>query len=514
MSAHRSTLTCLRWANSWLSILPVVYVLSPLALIGLRCLRTLPPSAWALLGIYVLTQLGPVLFTPVPALALLAATFRTLLLFGLIGIGHYLREAPAIRPVLWGLGLVYLTATVFSQIQGVDWLSGRLIHPYLTTTSLGLAGAYGVWFCLYLPGRWTWRAPGALLALGILLASGSRGPLLATVLGVIFGLMMGRHRRWWLTGAAGITGALLLALVLVGQKAQIATLERFQQFDLAGRQVIWQNTLALIQDVPLGGIGSYRVGTALAPTGDCYFLTVPDRSDACPAWVRASGQPWLIAHNGVLHQWAETGPVGTLGLFALIGTVLFLSVRRRDALVVAALSGVILTNIIDNTWIVPGLISGELFWILAGTQLRHLQSKDLRGASLTSAAVFAVLSVPIVAITLPQRSVSPLNFQLLAAPPTFTPGQAYRLVAQLKGEAGQYRASLNSCTIGCRSVRITDFSVTAQGGTLAIPDLTLANVPQQRLELRLYAGGPLALKPLAVYRWTVRATSAAASATP
>lgn len=432
-------------------------------------------------------------------------------MFGLIGVGHRLAEARRLWPVLLGLGVVYLTAVIYSHWQGVDWLSGRLLHPYLTATSLGVAGAYGVWLCLFLPGRWEWRAPGALVSLGVILASGSRGPLIAAAVGVLAGLLMGRNRRWWLAAGATIATAALLTAILLGQRAQIATLERFQQLDLAGRQVIWQNTLALIRDVPLGGVGSYRVGTVLAPPSDCYLFSSVERTETCPAWVQVSGQPWIIAHNGALHQWAETGPLGVLGLMSLLGAALFIGLRRRDALVVAAATGIVLTNIIDNTWIVPGPLSGELFWILLGTQFRHFQREDLPGTSLTGTAILAILALPALAMTLPSTAGSPLNLRLFAAAPTFTPGEPYRLVMQVQGQSGRYAVSLNSCTLGCRPVRTTALAVTPEGGTLQIPDLLLGNEPQQRLELRVYADGPLALRPLAVYQWSVKAEAAASS---
>lgn len=504
----------LRWINAWLTALPVAYILSPAAVIGLPFLRTLPPAARALLLLFVVSQLLPAVFAPTPLLALLLAALRILLMFGLIGIGHALQESGRLRLALPGLGLVYLTALVYSQWQGVDWLSGRLIHPYLTTTSLALTAAYGLWLCLFLPGRWAWRAPGALLALGALFASGSRGPLIAAVIGVMAGLMMGRKRRLWTGVTALAAGAVLVGVLVIGEKGQIATLERFRQLDLAGRQVIWHNTLDLIHDLPVGGVGAYRVGTALAPTSECYLFAALSDEAGCPTWIRLSGQPWLIAHNGVLHQWAETGPLGTLGLLSLLGASLFVAARRRDPLGFAVLSGVVVTNIIDNTWLVPGAVSGELFWIMVGTQLRHFSRTDLPGASLTGTGVLAIVGLPLLGIASSSPAPAPLRMALFSAAPTIPAGSPYRLLAQFQGQPGTYMVSLASCSLGCRSVRTAGVKVTEEGGTLVIPDLRLGTEAQQRMELRLYADQPLALRPLAVYRWQVNVTAPASTAAP
>ncbi|ADV68609.1 O-antigen ligase family protein [Deinococcus maricopensis] len=501
------------WIKPWLAALPALYFLSPLALLGLFALRNLPRPVLWLLIFYALSQLLPALLTPEPLLALALASLRTLLLFGLLGLGQRLQTPKQLRPALIGLSAVYLTALLFSSLQGVDLLTTRLTHPYMTSITLGLVSAYGIWLCIFLPGRWLWRLPIGLLALTVLLLSGSRGPLLVMGIGLLTGFLVNQGRKW-LVGTL-LAGAIILAggVSFLGQRTQLAALNRLEQLDLTGRQFIWQNTLSIIQNAPLSGVGSYRLGHSLASPSECYTFTRPNERNACPAWARALGQPWLIAHNATLQQWAETGPLGTLGLFLLLGAALWISVTRRDPLASAFLTGVLLLNVTDNTLLVPGPFIGEMFWIVVGLQLRQFRLPDLGGAGMTGAGLLLLLSIPIIAMSLPGRNEQAVSLQLqfFAADPHPARADPYGIVAQFKGRPGRYTVSFNTCFEGCRALQTAALTVQDNRGVLAVPDLKLSPIPEQRVELRIYPAEGITLRPIATYSWPVSLTSIAAA---
>ncbi len=77
----------------------------------------------------------------------------------------------------------------------------------------------------------------------------------------------------------------------------------------------------------------------------------------------------MIAHNVTLQQLAETGPLGLLGLFVLLGVVVVSAVWVRDPLGVAVLSGMLLATATDNILVVPSPGVAEVFWVTVGAVL-------------------------------------------------------------------------------------------------------------------------------------------------
>ena len=157
MSASPEAGSAPLWHRVWLALLAPLYFISPLALLSLPSLRTLPRSAQGLLLLYALSQQLPALLTSSPVEASLLALARTLLMGGLIGMGVQWRRSERLMPLGIGLILVFATALVISLINGVPLLSSRLSHPYMTSITLGLAGALAFWLGLFGQGKPWWR---------------------------------------------------------------------------------------------------------------------------------------------------------------------------------------------------------------------------------------------------------------------------------------------------------------------------------------------------------------------
>jgi O-antigen ligase len=493
-----------RWLIPWLAALPTLYVISPLALLALPQLRRLPRVVWWILAFYALSQQLPALFSPEPLLASLLALARTALMFGLIGVGVLLARTGRLRWLGWGLLIVYVTALTSTLLGGTDLLIQRLSHPYMTPITLGLAGALGLWLSVFTGGRLLWRVPLGLLALGVLLLSGSRGPLAAALVGCVAGLVMRRGRRMALGVLAG--AALLAGGFYLGSRLEVGAITRLGSADTTGRDTVWYNTLTVIRSAPWSGVGSYRLGTRLAPPGgSCeLFVSAGGEVPTCPAWVEKLGNPWLIAHNVSLQQLAETGPLGLLGLFVLLGAVAAASLQSRDPLAVAVISGLLVATANDNTLLVPSPFFAEVFWVVAGTQLARLRAVGLGTGGLTAGLMLA-LSLPLLVSALPAPPLPAARLTLLNAPTLVESSRDYTAFVQFDAPPGQYRASLHSCLDSCAQIATLAFTIQDDVSPVLLLSGHLHNVAQQRLELRLQPGrASLRLEPIGTRSWTVR----------
>jgi O-antigen ligase len=496
------------WIRVWLALLAPLYFFAPVAVFALPALRRLPRAAWWVLGFYALSQQLPALLTPEPLLNSGLALARTLLMLGFMALGASLNSTRQLAPLGVGLAVVYVTALGMTGLDGLNPLSQRLGHPYMTPITLGLAGAAGIWVTVFAGGRLWWRVPLGVAALGILLLSGSRGPLAAALVGTALGFAVRQSRRVALGILAG--AALLAGGFYLGQRLDLPAINRLGNADTSGRDLVWNNALSVIRSEPVSGVGSYRLGTRLSPPGEgCTLWPAPDGSlTPCPAWIDRLGQPWLIAHNVTLQELAESGPLGLLGLFVLLGVATAAAWRQRDPLGLAVLSGLLIATANDNTLIVPGPFVGELFWVTVGAVLARMPQRSPAvgwAGGVTAAGLLAALSFPLLVGAL--RPAPPIDASLdaLIAPRRVTDPQNYQAFVRLNLPPGPYRVSLRACRRSCSTVTTLPVTAPASGPT---PLLKLGgdlyDTAEQRVELLVYPGkGTVRPQPLAQTSWTV-----------
>ena len=493
-----------RWIAPWLALLAPLYVVSPLALLALPQLRKLPDTAKWILAFYALSQQLPALFGPEPLLASVLALTRTLLMFGLIGVGVVLGTTERLKSFAIGLGIVFVTAIVYSLSEGLDILTGRLSHPYMTPITLGLGGTLGIWIALFTRGRQLWRVPLGVGGLAILLLSGSRGPLAAALVGCIVGFIFQKGRR---IAAALLVGAALLAGgFLIGDRLGVTAISRLGSADTTGRDLIWYNTLSVIRSQPWTGVGSYRLGKYLAPPGNSctLFADIDGHAAQCPAWISKLGSPWLIAHNAALQQLAETGPLGLLGLFLLLGATLAGSLQARSAIGLAIVTGLMIATINDNTLLLPSPFFAEIFWIVCGLQMMRLRSITLPAATFSSLSII-VLSIPILVAPIYQADNQPMQIGFLQASATVKNAKGYQVIVKFNVPPGEYRASLNTCVDFCVTLVTIPFTSGSNGTPVLTMQGDLFDKYNQRIELRLLSGkSSLDLRPLGIKRWPVK----------
>ena len=363
-----------RWLKVYLALVPVFPPLYLAGFWGLGQLRRLKPWVRWTLFAFLLTQLAAALLSPNPLPSLVLALVRALFILGLIGVGVWLKESQRLGYLLYGYVIVYLVAFWTSwQAWGeklFDW--ARLVHPYYTTVSIGLAGALGILLAAgsrELP-RW-FRLLGGGLALLALLFSGSRGALLLLVTGGLAALALGGRR--YLSALAAGGGALLVAYLATQRERPIHALARILDFDnLNGRDKIWAGALRAFHEHPVGGTGPYQLGPYLdfLHRHGCHLWIGAERLGLrCPEWLEPFYGAWLIAHNTWLHALGETGVVGTVGwaLLYLLGA--YATIRARDPLAAAIFFGFLAMGLVDNPTLVPSLSPAEAFWVALGTAL-------------------------------------------------------------------------------------------------------------------------------------------------
>ena len=474
-----------RWIAPWLALLAPLYVISPLALLALPQLRRLSTTAKYILAFYAVSQQLPALFSPEPLLASGLALARTLLMFGLMGVGVALGSSDRLKPFAIGLGVVFITAIVYSVLGGADVLTSRLGHPYMTSITLGLGGAFGVWIALFSSGRLLWRIPLGLGGIAVLLLSGSRGPLAAALVGCLAGFVIQRGRR---VAIALLLGAGLLAGgVYIGGRLGVSAIARLGNADTTGRDIIWHNTLTVIQSQRWTGVGSYRLGKYLTSSGNSctLFPNANGRTSSCPTWLKNLGNPWLIAHNATLQQLAESGPLGLMGLLLLLGTIILCGLNGRNPLSIAATTGLVISSINDNTLIVPSPFFAECFWIFSGICLKNtvkFQYKNQIVFLITS----ILISAPLYFNLFNSSSISLVKIYLLDKSNTVRSYEDYTVLTGLTVSPGQYRLILESCSIYCVEVAESRFTTVEKNAQIIHLSGSLLKQRKQIIKLKLY----------------------------
>ena len=363
-----------RWLPFYLALVPVFPPLYLAAFAGLRFLRGLAPLTRAGLGAFLGLELLAALFSPRPLVSLVLALLRGLFVLGLLGIGVWLKDRRWLGYPLYGYAVVYLVALLVSaRVLGPALLHwARLVHPYYTTVSLGLAGAVGILLAVGVPRLPRWFRLGAgALAFVVLLLAGSRGAVLALFVGGTAAALVGGARYLKALGGLGLlTG---LALFLAESERKVGAITRLLNLkNLSGRDKVWEGAIAAFQAHPLGGAGPYQLGPYLEHLyrSGCHLWVAAERLGLrCPDWLAPFYGAWLIAHNLVLHALGETGILGTLGWLVLYLLVGYAAVRARDPLLVAIFAGYLAMSLVDNPTLVPSLSLAELFWVAMGMAL-------------------------------------------------------------------------------------------------------------------------------------------------
>jgi O-antigen ligase len=396
-----------RWVPWLIAAVPVFPPLYVAAFGALGELKRAPLLIRWVLLLFAATQLLAALFTPRPLVSLVLAALRVLFILAMISAGYWLRDSARLRPLVWGYMVVFATAFTYTLATlGVAGVQGRMSHPYYYVVSLGLLAAICLWLLVSWRGAspW-WRLAAGALALATLVASGSRGPLLAFVVGIVAAAVAGGRHFLRLLVPIVLLG--VAALGLVPQLRSINPLERLATGGLTGRDQVWQNAFDAFQTSPIGGVGPYQLGpylTFLYKDGCTLNPVLEQNGIHCPEWLRPLTGAWLIAHNAGLHVLAETGVIGLLGYAVVFLLAAWLVWRSRDALLSAIFWGYTAMNVVDVVIAVPSPHFSELGWVVIGMSFRALGVRQAAGEAASAPAGFEPAAPPSGAINTSEQA--------------------------------------------------------------------------------------------------------------
>jgi O-antigen ligase len=151
-------------------------------------------------------------------------------------------------------------------------------------------------------------------------------------------------KKKWLIATSFIFILFVIIFILLNRWERLMNLENPQN-SITQRLNYWRTAIEVIKGHPLFGVGpgnfqevflKYKVGLS---TNTRY------------------------AHNIFLHQWAETGIIGFVGMLSLITTFFIKGISRSKYVFLAALA-FLFHNLIDITYFIPEV--GMFWWILLG----------------------------------------------------------------------------------------------------------------------------------------------------
>ncbi|WP_168733468.1 O-antigen ligase family protein [Deinococcus sp. Arct2-2] len=483
----------------WLGVLPLIPGAGLLSLLALPRFRRLPVGWRALLAAFLALQLLAALLSPQPLLSLPLALIRGGLVVALIVAGYMLGHTRAVRPVLLGYSVVALTAFATTVVlHPAAVFTTRLVHPYYTSVSLGLAGTLGLLLAVtWRGGPWVWRVVGGGLSLGMFLWSGSRGPLIALVAGLAAALVVGLRSQW----KASLLALAGTAVLVLGLQTAVpgGVTSRFLENTLNGRGIFWADALSAGRLHPWGGTGPYQLGPAFSTQysdASCK-LWLPVQTygleGGCPPALDALRGAWLIAHNTAFHLLGETGIIGLSGWLALMGALALAAWRCRDPLVNGVTWAILAMGLVDTPTFLPNVGHAELYWLLGGVGVALAQKNllaDQPAPRLSPAAPLLALAL-LTYFTLPLwlervrpsvRAGVPI-LRALTLPTRLTAGENVTLFLKADLPQGKFRVRGLACPINgpCQNVVQTALKASPSGWTR----LTLKGLPAGRYRLSL-----------------------------
>ncbi|WP_078304884.1 O-antigen ligase family protein [Deinococcus sp. LM3] len=378
MSSFVNLAKKISFAEKFIILLPLIYIISPLSLLGIRNLSALNQELTVVIFFYVVSQLFASLMTDNSLYALLGGSIKTLLILGLIGLGSTMDIRKISICMAAGLCFAILCAFIYSILIGQSILEQRLIHPYMTSTTLGIASAIIVMLAFFaeLP-----RLSSGIQLLSRLIlfstgfvgiiASGSRGAIVCLVSGIVAVLLI--KTDWKRIAYVSLFALIFIYTLYRSSLINFEVFGRLLSLSGSGREIIWDTTRQVIIENPLFGIGTYQLGKYLESQSECVLWV-----QKCPEWVSNiiidTGKPWIIAHNASLQQISETGIIGFIGLALILGVVASSAVKSRNYMVISIIFGFFGASSIDNLLVVPSPFFGEIFWLFSGWSIANRQA--------------------------------------------------------------------------------------------------------------------------------------------
>ncbi len=224
------------------------------------------------------------------------------LIYLALGAWFLFSERLNLSPKTWGnLGLFSLVGLAVSAVLIGPREGWRFIGVLGEPNSLAAGSLFYLALTMYLSGYRRWI--GVLLAIGLVIASGSRGGVYGLILMVLW--WIGWKWRWWRWSMLAVSAIGFILLTILVLRVGDLTLEKPGVYQ-ENRAQIWRVSWEMGAQNPLIGVGFENFEKAFkdrtAETNkEIQFLTVDS------------------AHNLWLQWWASGGIIGVLLIIWLVG---------------------------------------------------------------------------------------------------------------------------------------------------------------------------------------------------
>jgi len=264
--------------------------------------------------------------------------------------------------------------------QGLGGVQARLGHPYYYIVTLGLVATIALWFIVFWRGGGKWRWPAGIFAVATLLASGSRGPILALLTGSLAAFALRSRSRNRVFLLIPMLAAVFFGMASFKTQIPFRPIERLLNDQTSGREFVWREAMDGWRTAPLGGVGPFQGGPYLFYLfkDGCQLTPTLERNEVrCPEQLSRWASALLIAHNVWLHWLLETGIIGTSGLLAVSIYGAIAVIKGKDPLMIAIIAGFAAINMVDVALTLPSVHFSELWWAVNGIAFRNYRLQEV-----------------------------------------------------------------------------------------------------------------------------------------
>lgn len=442
---------------------PIFPIVNLLFLDGCRHFKKFPIYFKYFLLFFALTQIIPSFGSQNIFQSLFFSTLKILLISGLISVGFILRNDE--KPFKYFSFFAFfslLCALLYTYVYP-SATHARLSHPYMTSTTLGIVSGYLMWFSLFSYKKYIFlNSIYFIMGLVCIVISGSRGVMFSVFLSIFIGMLSEKsHKKYYLYFFVSLG-----VIAIISMNIQMEYVQRLYISDLSGRSALWYQVMTLINEYPIFGVGHYQLGRYL--TVDPYicpsFHLTAVSLGICNSLFNYLGNPWIIAHNMVLQEIAQSGIFGFLGMYIVVFFCLKCILSTPVTIIRVIGVGSMFFNIFDNTFLLPTHFFGEFFWIASGMAIRyHYQELPSRVQRKTIFFSFVLLIIPFLPILYTLQKLDDANHTKKDFSVYAFQEDKYNISGIMFGYRniiGDYEANVFSCLGYCQIIGQKKFSIT------------------------------------------------------
>lgn len=429
----------------FLVFFPSLYFISPLFACWLINVKLLPMPAKLVLLVFMLSQLVSAFLSSNPIHSFILVFLKSFLILGCIGFGATFRLRETRAHLSKGLLIVIGISLLYSFGVSMS-LSTGILHPYMTSSTLGICGVFLFYFYLFggvVRNIFYWIV--LFLSGFVVILSGSRLSILTLLIGLAMAILLNPEKYKFSRRYVSYVSLFVFLFFCCVYFFRDLVMVEILRLDDSGRSSIWYSALSMLKHMPFGGVGAYGAGS--------YIYANPSNCDSfnqnlsfCHELLGKLGKPWLTLHNTPLQQLVESGVIGFSGFYLLISAVFWGALKSKNSLVISITTGALFLSSYENVILVPTPFFGEIFWIFSGYGLMNFNCFAFKKIVAVSVLISILSILPILTLFSPSHYQEKLfNFAILDSSNELT----YSVSRQK-----DYRISLFSCKDICSLIDV------------------------------------------------------------